>query len=89
LRSYYHFSNVFHLYANGFSLPHACRWPEEGARSHRIGVTDGCELLNGCRELNLDPLEKQLLTAEQSRQLLCYLFIFWQTEEAGSGGAHF
>lgn len=39
---------------------------EEGVGSPETGVTDDCEPLCGCRELNLSPLEEQavLLTAE-------------------------
>jgi hypothetical protein len=40
----------------------------EGVRSFGTRVTDGCELLCGCWELNLDLLQEQLvlLTAELS-----------------------
>lgn len=34
---------------------------EEGTRSPWTGITDGCELLRGCWELNLCPLEEQLV----------------------------
>jgi hypothetical protein len=33
--------------------------PEEGIRSSGTGVTDSCELLSGCWELNHGPLEEQ------------------------------
>ena len=54
-----------------------CSWrPEEGVRSPRSGVTNGCEAPCGCRELNSCLLEGQpelltaeLLTAEPSLQL--------------------
>lgn len=44
--------------------------PEEGIESHRITVTDGCELPCWCWKLNPRPLEEQLmlLTAEPSLQ---------------------
>jgi hypothetical protein len=50
---------------------HICAWhpwrPED-IRSPGTGVTDGCELLCGCWELKLGPLEEQavLLTGELS-----------------------
>ena len=42
--------------------------PEEGIGSPGAGVTDGCEPLCECWELNLGPLEQQLvfLATEQS-----------------------
>lgn len=41
---------------------------EEGVGSLEIGITDGCELLCGCWELNLGSLEckPMLLTSEPS-----------------------
>ena len=44
--------------------------PEEGTGSSGAGVTNGCELPCGCRELNPGPLEEQqvLLTDEPSLQ---------------------
>jgi hypothetical protein len=53
---------------------HLCSWfsqrPEKGVRSPEIGVRDGCELICGCLELNLGPLEEEqeLLTIEPSFQ---------------------
>ena len=44
--------------------------PEGGVRSLGAEVTDGCEVMGGCWELSLGPLEEQslLLTTEPSLQ---------------------
>lgn len=34
-------------------------WPEEGIGLHGTGITDSCEPLCGCWELNLDLLQGQ------------------------------
>ena len=49
-----------------------CKYLCEGVGSLGAGVTDSCELLNRCWELNLCPLEEQpvLLTTELSFQLI-------------------
>lgn len=47
------------------SVHHICAWccqrPEEGVRSRGTGVTNSCELTRGHWQLNLDPLEEQIL----------------------------
>jgi hypothetical protein len=59
----------------------------DGARSPGTGVTDRCELLCGCWELNPGPLEGQLvcLTAGPSLQPMWYQFL----SEAGSSVSEF
>lgn len=45
--------------------PHVCLVPKEARRGCLIpktGVTDGCEPLFGCWELNVGPLEEQPLS---------------------------
>ena len=46
--------------------------PQRSEDKVKTGVTQGCESLGGCWELNLDPLREQqvLLTAESSLRLL-------------------
>lgn len=43
-------------------VPHACLVPTEARRKHRVpltGITDGCEPLCGCWELNPGLLEEE------------------------------
>ena len=65
-----------------------------GVQFPGTGVTDSCEMTYGCWELNLGPLEEQLvfLTVEPPLQLAIPVFdlgtLGWQDGSADKGACH-